>query len=115
MMEWISVNKEMPSKKCLAFYTNELGKCRIVKAKYVQKFTEEANTDNEDYIEYDEKTDCYYTPEGWYECIDNWEDYTHVFIYHGEVTHWMPLPSPPITLPDPTLPNVNLLTMGRAK
>jgi hypothetical protein len=25
------------------------------------------------------------------------------------------LPSPPITLPDPTLPNVNLHTMGRAK
>lgn len=32
---------------------------------------------------------------GWYECIDNWDDYTEVAIYEGEPTHWMPLPTAP--------------------
>jgi hypothetical protein len=33
---------------------------------------------------------------GWYECIDNWDDYTEVAIHEGEPTHWMPLPAPPV-------------------
>jgi len=33
---------------------------------------------------------------GWYECIDNWSDYTEVAIHEGEPTHWMPLPTPPV-------------------
>lgn len=33
---------------------------------------------------------------GWYECIDNWDDYTEVAIHEGEPSHWMPLPAPPI-------------------
>lgn len=32
---------------------------------------------------------------GWYECIDNWDDYTEVSIHQGEPTHWKPLPTPP--------------------
>lgn len=32
---------------------------------------------------------------GWYEQIDNWDDYSEVRIYEGEPTHWMPLPPPP--------------------
>ena len=32
---------------------------------------------------------------GWYECIDNWDDYTEIAIHQGEPTHWMPLPEPP--------------------
>lgn len=32
---------------------------------------------------------------GWYECIDNWADYTEVEITEGIPTHWMPLPPPP--------------------
>ncbi len=33
---------------------------------------------------------------GWYECIDNWDDYTEVAIQEGEPSHWMSLPAPPI-------------------
>lgn len=44
--------------------------------------------------EYDEETDEYYMPEGWWEVIKNWDDYSCVAI--GDfVTHWMPLPQPP--------------------
>ena len=32
---WVSVEKELPSKPCFAYYKNELGNSRIVKAKYV--------------------------------------------------------------------------------
>lgn len=36
---------------------------------------------------------------GWYECIDNWGEYTEVAIHEGEPTHWMPLPAAPGTTP----------------
>jgi hypothetical protein len=32
---------------------------------------------------------------GWYEQIDNWDDYAQIAIHEGEPTHWMPLPKPP--------------------
>lgn len=44
--------------------------------------------------EYDEETDEYYFPEGWWEVIKNWDDYSCVAI-EDVVTHWMPLPEPP--------------------
>lgn len=44
--------------------------------------------------EYDEETDNYYFPEGWWERIHNWDDYNYVAI-EDFVTHWMPLPEPP--------------------
>ena len=90
---WISVSDDMPKKVCLAYYKNELGNGRTVKAKYVNKFSEEANTDD-DWIEYNEADDTYYYPAGWYEMIDNWDDFTFVTINH-EVTHWQPLPAAP--------------------
>ena len=45
--------------------------------------------------EYDEATDEYYAPEGWYERIENWDDYTDIKVCDYTVTHWMPLPEPP--------------------
>ena len=44
--------------------------------------------------EYDEETDEYYFPDGWWEVIKNWDDYSCVAI-SDFVTHWMPLPEPP--------------------
>lgn len=76
----------------LIFYKNDCNKGRIIKAKYVAKFTEEST---EEYSEYSEEKDEYFAPEGWYEMIDNWDDYSHVAIYY-DPTHWMPLPDAPI-------------------
>ena len=39
---------------------------------------------------YDEDTDEYYFPVGWWEVIKNWDDYSCVAI-QDTVTHWMPL------------------------
>ena len=47
-------------------------------------------------MEYDEKTDEYYFPEGWWEVIKNWDEYACVAIA-DLVTYWMPLPEPPTT------------------
>ena len=95
---WVSVADAMPNKVCLAYYKNELGNGRTVKAKYVKQYSEEANTDD-DWIEYNEADDTYYYPAGWYEMIDNWGDFAFVTINHT-VTHWQHLPAAPRRAPD---------------
>ena len=42
--------------------------------------------------EYDEDTDAYIIPEGWWETVNYGECFSAV---HDCVTHWMPLPEPP--------------------
>ena len=44
--------------------------------------------------DYNEEADEYYFPEGWWEIIKNWDDYSCVAI-EDTITHWMPLPQPP--------------------
>ena len=44
--------------------------------------------------DYNEDADEYYFPEGWWEVIKNWDDYSCVAI-EDNITHWMPLPEPP--------------------
>jgi hypothetical protein len=77
----------------LVYYKNCLGKDRIIKAMYIRKYTEE---NDGDHAEYCEERDQYYTPEGWYECCDNWDEYSHFAIISENVpTHWQPLPDTP--------------------
>lgn len=42
---------------------------------------------------YDESEDLYYVKSGWYEIVENYDEYTHIYINAG-VTAWMPLPKP---------------------
>jgi len=95
---WKSVADGLPTgaKAVLAHYKNSLGNSRIIKAQYMPKFFEEYNSDSDGLdADYCEESDCYYWPEGWYEKIDNWDDYSAVVVYQGEITHWMPLPASP--------------------
>ena len=71
-------------RKVILFYLNRNNFPRTVMARWV--------TDDEA-VETD--TDCVGLEGGWYECIDNWDDYTEVAIHEGEPTHWMPLPPAP--------------------
>lgn len=79
----------------LVFYKNSLGKDRIIRVAYTQKFTEESDND---WAEYSEEKDCYYSPEGWYEQMEHWDEYGSCFVGADGVarfSHWMPLPNPP--------------------
>ena len=73
-------------RKVILFYKNRLNVGRTVIARWL---TDEQATeiDVDDYVGLES---------GWYECIDNWGDFTDVVIHEGEPSHWMPLPAPPI-------------------
>jgi hypothetical protein len=95
-IEWTLVSEQMPPpcKKVLAYYKNSLRNSRRIVAKWVPAKTVESGVES-DMGEYDDATDTYYDPEGWYECIDNWCEYTAVKVCDVEITHWMPLPDAP--------------------
>lgn len=95
-VKWKKVSDELPKLgiPVLACYEGSSGKLWIVRAKWIPKNTEEYYGDD-DFFEYDEATDTHYIQEGWYECIENWDDYSFVKINEGEVTHWMELPTAP--------------------
>ena len=78
-------------RKLILFYRNSNSKARTVMAKWVTD-DEAAETD----------ADGVGLEGGWYECIDNWDDYCQVAIHEGEPTHWMPLPATPSAEAQPT-------------
>lgn len=89
------IDGEEPERKVLVFYRNDFLKNRIVIAKYIGKFQEEqTDSDLIEYADYCEEKDAYFVPEGWYEVIDNWDEYSSVKISH-RVTHFQSLPAYP--------------------
>ena len=99
----IPVGERLPEAgvKVLAHYMNSHGKSRSVCARWIPaKFnSDESDNYDGDFLEYDEDSDTYYWPEGWYEVIENCDDYGSVTIHEGEVTHWRPLPHWSLPLP----------------
>lgn len=91
---WISVKDRMPTQYVLlSVRLTDSGKHVIRRGCYIKKFDEE--TYDEDHFDYNEADETNYVPEGWYELIANWDNYTSVFINEGVVTHWMELPAAP--------------------
>lgn len=98
--QWISVDEQLPESErtVLAYYLNSHGKERKIRAEHVARWTVEAGMFADpdiECVEYSEKYDEYYLLEGWYECIDNWDEYSRIAVVEGKVTHWLPLPSAP--------------------
>lgn len=93
--DWISVDERLPEGRyCLATYRDRAGKLRIIRAMYVRQFEIEASGD-ECESETNEENDREYIKAGWYELIDNWGDYSSVYVCEGPMTHWRPLPPLP--------------------
>ena len=101
MSEWISVTERLPDsgKHVLAYYTNSFSKGRRIRAEYIAPKSREvdwecADTDTQ-CVEHDEESDSFYLTEGWYELMDNWDEYSSIAVVEGVVSHWMPLPKGP--------------------
>lgn len=96
---WVECGERLPEsgRPVLAFYTNRAGKGRRIRANYVAPKTHEVDFADPDTqcVEYDEEADCFYLQAGWYELIDNWEEYSSIAVIEGDVSHWMPLPAQP--------------------
>jgi hypothetical protein len=94
---WISVTDLLPEAEVfvLAFFVNDHGKHRRIRAFYAPRFTVTTGCDNDWYESKpeEENDDEYYLPEGWYEANEYEETNWHV---NDTVTHWMPLPAPPL-------------------
>lgn len=96
---WISVEDRMPGlgPNCcvLATYQTNYGKPTVVRAYFAPKHTIESTNDADEFADYSEEDDCYYTPEGWYECNTHEETNWQI---DKQVTHWMPLPKAPVAI-----------------
>ena len=93
-----------PNTKVLAHYLNKMGKGRTICAIWVPAKTRVGNSDIDEELglEYDDETDQFYWPEGWYETIENWEEFGYLKVYEGEVAYWQPLPKwPANAIPQP--------------
>ncbi len=89
---WQPIETAPKAKSVLVAYVNECGKSRVVRACFIARFTELSDEDTNNEINPADEN-CY-TIEGWYEQIDNWDEYSGIRIHH-EVTHWTPLPGAP--------------------
>lgn len=83
--QWLPIETAPKTgRKVIVFYRNRNNLPRTVMARWLTD-EQAAETDADDVG----------LEGGWYECIDNWDDYTEVAIHEGEPTHWMPLPAAP--------------------
>ena len=96
---WVPVAERLPESGCTvpAYYSNSRGEGRCIRAEYIAPRTKSVD-DGWDWdcpADYDEATGQSYWTAGWYECIDNWDELTHLGVVEGDVSVWMPLPPAP--------------------
>lgn len=100
MSSWISVTDQLPpsGKSVLASYRNGSHGFddwnHVIRARYIGECMQESDCDDDE-AEYSEEHDSYFTTAGWYESINNWDEFSCVSVTDGDVTHWMPLPTAP--------------------
>jgi len=85
-------DKPPPGLNVLIRYTNALNKTRTVRGCWFPQWFNESNGD--EYTEYYEETDEFYTPEGWYEAVetDIGMDYTSWLMECQTPRAWLPIP-----------------------
>ena len=92
---WIPVTERLPENGVHVLLSCKCGSCAYVcDGFHTEKYSKPTQFYEDIDADYNEDTDEYYFPEGWWEVIKNWDDYSCVAI-EDTVTHWMPLPEPP--------------------
>lgn len=95
---WIAVadGTPAPGQVVWACYRNGAGQLCQIRAEFVAPRSRSAEDfDDLSEVDFDEATGLGYWPAGWYECIDNWGDYSRVQVCEGEVIAWVALPALP--------------------
>lgn len=91
---WIHVDRQMPKSGQIVLALQKWdhsGKLGVIRAAWVAAKTEESSPES-DIGEYDEATDTYYDPEGWYEQISHWDEIAAAGVNGATIVAWMPLP-----------------------
>lgn len=92
--KWTPVTEGKPKSDKPVLVTCEFGAGKYVcDAIWADKLSVECSMESDIDPDYDEETDAFYFPEGWWEIIENWGDYEYVAIC-DHVTAWMPKPKP---------------------
>ena len=94
---WKDIKDLKSDKVVFIYYKNDLGKGRTVKALYAKKFEKVDEFSEYDCSDYDEETDEFYWPEGWYEDVEADTGNDYGFHHLGDIkpTHFMEIPTPP--------------------
>ena len=90
----IHVDRQMPKSGQIVLALQKWdhsGKLGVIRAAWVAAKTEESSPES-DIGEYDEATDTYYDPEGWYEQISHWDEIAAAGVNGATIVAWMPLP-----------------------
>lgn len=101
--QWLPIESApKDGRKIIVIYVNHNGKTRTVMARWLTQ--EEVDEIDHEGVGLEA---------GWFECIDNWSDYTEVAIHEGEPTHWQKLPAAPGASPPAAVPADGLHTAAR--
>lgn len=95
--KWQPIETAPSMQTVLIYFETSFGKGHAIRAIYAPEKTWEDTSYDGDFSKYDEESDVYYYPSGWYEDLYNAVDDVG-FHYLGsdfKPTHWMPLPQPP--------------------
>ena len=94
--KWIPVTERLPESGVHVLLACKTwgGNKYVCDGFHTEKFSQPTEFYEDIDADYSEETDEYYFPEGWWEVIKNWDDYSCVAI-EDTVTNWMPLPQPP--------------------
>jgi hypothetical protein len=108
---WTLAADQVPQtgKAVLAHYTNSHGMGRRIRAECIAAWTvqaEDVSDPDTECVEYSKQDDAYYLTAGWYELVDNWDEYGRIAVNEGVITHWMPLPAAPAPTVEPARSDV---------